>query len=529
MPENIDKTFKVFNPATGDEVAEYPLMDKDEVDRLVDRAKTIFPKWAVSSFDQRRKILSKSAAILAENALHYASIISSENGKTRLDALLADIFPSCDLMKYYADNAEKFLEPVHVHANPLLPGRRCYYTFEPKGVVGIVAPWNYPFSLCVGPVVSAIASGNTVVLKPSSQTTASGLILKEILDKAGLPKDVLQVATGSGAMTGELLIDHPGLDMIFFTGSTAVGREVNIKAARRLIPTIMELGGKDSAIVTKHADIERAAHAIVWGSFTNSGQTCIGIEICLVERSVYKEFVEMALEIVGSLKSGDGPGEVGSMTMAAQLKIVEDQVADAAAKGAKILTGGARDPKPRGMYYQPTLITDVTPDMKLMTEETFGPLLPIVPFDSIDEALNIANGTPYGLSGAVFTEDMKEGREIAARIKTGSVNINDTLVTFAIPSLPFGGAKQSGVGRYHGEIGIRAFTNTKSITEFDKGWKKEFYHYPMVKGIEPALINTLKIVYSENIFRRFISMIKVIPFLFRALRESGAIGRLRKD
>ena len=526
--ENMDNFFGVRNPATGEEVARYPSMDAAQVDEAVKRAGRIAKTWAKSSFRDRGRILKKATSILAENASYYAQVISRENGKTQLDAMLADIYPSCDVIHYYAENARKFLKPVRVSGNALLPGRKCYYTFEPRGVIGIIAPWNYPFSLCVGPVATAVAAGNAVVLKPASQTTGSGIILKDIFEKAGLPEGVIQVVTGDGATTGQALVDHPDTDMLFFTGSTAVGRQVNVKAAERLIPAVMELGGKDVAIVTKNANLDRAAHTVVWGSFTNCGQTCIGTEICLVETSVYEAFLEKALRIVRSMKSGSGPGEVGSMTMASQLKIVEDQVADALDKGADVLTGGKRDTGGKGMYYPPTIITGTTGEMKVMTDETFGPLLPIIPYENIDEAIEIADSTPYGLSGAVFTEDMKEGREIARRIKTGAVNINDALITFAIPSLPFGGAKQSGTGRYHGEMGIRAFTNVKSITEFTWGWKKEFYHYPMTDGIEPALANTLRLVYSRNILKKTVSLFKLIPFMRKALVESGVVGKRKK-
>jgi len=526
---NTDKVFVVNNPATGEEVAKYPPMDREAVDAAVARARDKFARWSETSFKERRRILKSAASILAENAEHYAGVIAAENGKTTLDALLADISTVCDVLHYYAKNAGKFLKPVRVSGNPLLPGRKAYYVFEPKGVVGVISPWNYPFTLSAGPVVTAIAAGNTVVLKPSSQTTASGLILKEILEKAGLPKGVLEVVTGSGSVTGQALVDHPDLDMLFFTGSTEVGRMVNIKAAERLIPAVMELGGKDVAIVTANADLDRAAHSIVWGAFTNAGQTCIGIEIAIVHRSVYEDFLKKALEITETINLGKGPGEVGSMTMASQLKIVEEQVADAVEKGAKILTGGKRDENMKGMYFPPTILTDVTLDMKVMKEETFGPLLPIIPYDAVDEAIGIANSTPYGLAGAVFTKDMEEARRIAKRMDTGSVNVNDTLITFAIPSLPFGGVKNSGVGRYHSHVGIQAFTNIKSITEFNWDLKKEFYHYPMQPGVEPGLLATLRLVYSNSLLKRLVALIKVAPFLIKAVSKTISQSTTNKN
>lgn len=521
VTENQRKFFSVVNPATGEEVGKYPFMSAQEVNSAVERARKKFEEWSRSSFKQRREILLKASSILAENAYHYAEVISKETGKTRFDALLAEVATVCDVMHYYGKNAEKFLAPVKVGGNIFLPGRKAYYVFEPKGVIGVISPWNYPFTLCAGPVITAISAGNTVVLKPASQTPGSALALQEILLKAGLPESVFEVVTGSGAVTGDALIEHPALEMLFFTGSTEVGRRVYTKAAQKLKPAIMELGGKDPAIVTKNADIKRAVHSIAWGAFTNCGQTCIGMEICLVERAVFDEFLREFLEIARSLKCGQQVGEIGSMTMADQLRIVESQVEDAVAKGAKVLVGGRRDASSKGMYYPPTVLTDVTMDMKLMMEETFGPLLPIIPYDDVEEAVKIANSTPYGLSSSVFSKDLDEARAIAGKLKTGSVNINDCFVTFAMTSLPFGGVKDSGIGRYHGDIGIRAFTNIKSISEFNLDIQKEFYHYPIDPSMEKGLQSMLVAVFSRNPLKKTISAIRSLPTLKKILKKSG--------
>jgi len=513
------KTFDVVSPMTGQKVASYPLMDANEVDAAVAKAREALAAWSGTPISNRMKILARAADILANNALYYAERVSRENGKTRFDAMMADIYPSCDIMHYYAQSAGKALAPVKVAGNPMMPGRKMYYTFEPRGVVAIISPWNYPFGLSVGPVVSAITAGNTVVLKPASQTTDSGMMVKEILEKAGLPEGVVNVVTGSGSVTGQALIEHAGIDMFFFTGSTEIGRKVNVKAAERLVPAVMELGGKDAAIVTKNADLDKAANAICWGAFTNCGQTCIGMEICLVERPVYQEFLDKLISIVKNVKSGEGVGEVGSMTMESQYKIVERQVEDAVARGAKLLPEGALNCKLSGMCYPPVVLTDVTLDMKVMKEETFGPLLPVVPYDNVEDAIKIVNGTVYGLSGAVFTRDMEEGRQIARKIKTGSVNINDAMITFAVPGLPFGGVKESGIGCYHSEAGIRAFTDIKSITECKNGNKKEFYQYPVMAGSEQGLLDALRFMYSQSFSQKMKSFFKVAPFLLRMQSE----------
>ncbi len=513
------KTFDVVSPMTGQKVASYPLMDAREVDIVVARARESLAAWSGTSVRDRMKVLARAAEILADNALYYAERVSDENGKTRFDALMADIYPSCDIMHYYAQKADKFLAPVKVEGNPMMPGRKMYYVFEPRGVIAIISPWNYPFGLSVGPVVSAVAAGNTVVLKPSSQTTNSGMMVKRLLERAGLPEGVVNVVTGNGSISGEALIQSAGIDMFFFTGSTEIGRRVNIKAAERLVPAIMELGGKDAAIVTKNADLDKAANSIAWGAFTNSGQTCIGMEICLVQRPVYAAFTEKLINIVKNIKSGTGVGEVGSMTMESQYKIVERQVEDAVAKGAKLLPEGVLNCRLSGMCHPPVVLTDVTEDMKVMKEETFGPLLPVMPYDDIEDAIRIANSTTYGLSGAVFTRDMEEGRRIASKIRTGSVNINDALITFAVPGLPFGGVKESGIGCYHSEVGIRAFTNIKSITECKNGNKKEFYQYPAMLGAEEGLLDALRFMYTQSNSQKMRSFFKVMPFLLRMQKE----------
>ncbi len=514
-------SFSVVAPATGERLAEYPLFGPEEVDRAIADAREAFPKWSGLSFGQRSCIFRRAAALLAEKAEHVAAVISRETGKPCLDALLAEIFPTCDLLRFYARNAQRFLRPVRVGGNPALPGRRAYYTFEPRGVVAVIAPWNYPFALAAGPVISALAAGNAVVLKPSSQTTASGEILKEILVSAGLPSKVLQVVTGNGSTTGKALIENQGIDMIVFTGSTAVGLEASQAAANNLVPTVLELGGKDAMIVTARADLDRAAHAAVWGSFFNSGQTCTGVEFCLVEKACYDTFLTKVLEITRGLESGTSTGQIGAMTTESQLRTVEEQIADAVSKGATVHAGGKRrsGANVKGLFFEPTVVTGIRPDMKIWQEETFGPVLPVLPYETPDQALAMANSTSYGLSGSVFSQDLDEARWFAKRMVTGSVNVNDCLVTFAFPSLPFGGVKKSGVGFYHGEAGLRNFCRVKAVTEF-RGWStREFFHYPVRPEATTNLRGLLVFLYGRGLRAR----LQALPAVWRI-----AAGLLRQ-
>lgn len=520
-----DERFPVLDPATGEEIATYPVHDAAFVDEAVKRARREFEQWSKSSFKERSKVLRKAAAILADGAEEYAGRIARENGKTLMDALLADIYSVADSLAYLAKTGPRDLAPVRVAGRPLMPGRKAYYVFEPRGVVGIISPWNYPFTLSAGPAIEAIMAGNAVVLKPSEQTPESGLMVKEILEAAGLPPGVVNIVLGPGGVTGQALVDHSGIDMLFFTGSTRVGRMVNVKAAERLIPAVMELGGKDVAIVTRNADLDRAAHGTMWAAFTNTGQTCIGTEVILVDRAVYGEFVEKASYVAGCLHSGKRSGELGAMTMEAQFDIVSDQLEDALAKGAEILLGKKPDPGQKGRFFGPVLLGNTTAEMKVRTEETFGPLKPVVPYDTIEEAIEIANSTEYGLSGSVYTRNAEEGRRIARRLKTGSVNINDALITYAFPSLPFGGMKESGVGRYHGGMGIRSFTDVKSVTEFWWPQKREPYWYPMPKDADEVAAMTLRAMFSDSIAKRLANGArlagKVVSVVRREMRDRG--------
>lgn len=504
-------SFSVADPVTGQKLAEYPLFGPDEVDTAVAEAKEAFPTWSSLPFGHRGRIFRRAAALLAERADRVAEVISRETGKPKLDALVAEIFPTCDLLRFYSRNAQRFLRPVRAKGNPVLPGRRAYYTFEPRGVVAVVAPWNYPFTLASGPTISALAAGNAVVLKPSSQTTASGKVFKQILLDAGLPSQVLQIVTGSGSITGKALIENPRIDMIVFTGSTAVGLEVSQAAAKNLVPTVLELGGKDAMIVTAKADLDRAAHAAVWGAFFNSGQTCTGVEFCFVEKRCYDTFLSKVLEITRHLMSGTFPGQIGSMTMESQLRVVEEQIEDAVSKGAIVHAGGKRASDAEGFFFEPTVLTGIRPEMKIWREETFGPVLPIVSYETPEEALAMANSTSYGLSGSVFSADLDEARWFASRMITGSVNINDCLVTFAFPSLPFGGVKKSGVGFYHGKEGLRSFCRIKAVTEFKGYYPREFFHYPVAARAEANLKGLLRFLYSQGLRSR----VRAFPAVWR--------------
>ncbi len=342
----------------------------------------------------------------------------------------------------------------------------------------MIGPWNYPLTNSFGDCIPALAAGNAVILKPSEVTPLTSLLMAEMLDECGMPAGVFQVATGAGA-TGAALIDE--VDMIMFTGSTRTGRKIAVEAAERLIPASLELGGKDPMIVLRDADLERAANVATYYAMLNGGQTCISIERVYVEEPVYDEFVAKVTEKVRALRQGRpaGPGttDVGAMTFPPQIDIVEGHVQDAVAKGAKVLVGGHRR-ESEGYFFEPTVLVDVDHTMEAMTEETFGPTLPIMKVRDAEEAIRMANDSHYGLGGSVFSKDLARGEQLARRIEAGAVCVNDAVINYSALELPMGGHKTSGLGRRHGAPGIRKFCHQQSIMVSRNFPKRELHMYP---------------------------------------------------
>ena len=369
--------------------------------------------------------------------------------------------------------------------------------YEPLGLVGVIGPWNYPLTNSFGDSIPALLAGNSVILKPSEVTPLTSLLLAEGLAASGLPDAVFQVATGRGA-TGAALVDE--VDMIMFTGSTETGKKVMARAAQTLTPVALELGGKDPMIVLADADLERAANLAVYYSMLNGGQTCISIERVYVEEPAYDEFVRKVVDKVGALRQGESTGpataEVGAMTFSKQIDIVEEHVRDALAKGARALTGGKRRPG-AGLFYEPTVLVDVDHTMKAMTEETFGPTLPIMKVADAEQALELANDSPYGLAAAVFSGDRERGEQLARRLQAGAVCVNDALLNYVAVELPMGGWKASGLGTRHGAAGIRKFTKQQSLFISRVHLKRDVFMFPYKPTVSKLLFRGVRLVYSR--------------------------------
>jgi acyl-CoA reductase-like NAD-dependent aldehyde dehydrogenase len=490
----------VENPATGETLTTVPDLDAAAVAEIAARGRAAQSGWEAFGFDGRARVLLRAQKWVMDNAEQVIATICSETGKTYEDAQLAEIGYAGNAFGFWAKTGPEYLADERVKSSQLLvKGKKLLMRYRPLGLIGVIGPWNYPLTNSFGDCIPALMAGNSVILKPSEVTPLTSLLMAEGLAECGLPEHVLQIATGRGE-TGAALIEH--VDMIMFTGSTRTGRKVAEAAARRLIPASLELGGKDPMLVLAGADLERAANFATYYSMQNAGQTCISIERAYVEAPVYDEFVAKVSDKVRALRVGksDGPGtvEVGAITFAPQLDTIEDHVADARAKGARVLTGGKQKPG-AGRFFEPTVLVDVDHTMKCMTEETFGPTLPIMKVADADEAVRLANDSPYGLGASVFSRDSEHGEAIARRLEVGAANVNDAMINYTVLELPMGGAKASGLGSRHGAGGIRKYCSQQAIVITPKlAMKKEVFMYPYKRRTSRLLGRMFKMLYGRG-------------------------------
>jgi acyl-CoA reductase-like NAD-dependent aldehyde dehydrogenase len=467
------------NPATGEVLRELQCAGCSEVQAAVARAQAAQPAWAETGVRRRIAALREFQHKLHEKKSEIAEAITQEAGKPVAEALTTEVLVVLDAARFLIDNAYRLLhdEPVP-HGNLATKLKSGRLIREPYGVVGIISPWNYPFSIPATETLAALVAGNAVVLKPSEFTSLVALELEALLHRAGVPKEVFQVVVGDGA-TGAALI-HSEIDKLVFTGSVATGKRIAAAAAERLLPVVLELGGKDPMLVLDDADLDVASSAAVWGAFVNAGQTCLSVERCYVHRGVYEAFLKACVDKTKKLRVGHGLGretEVGPLIRERQLRIVESQVEDAVARGARVLAGGSRFPEMGANFYHPTVLAGVTHDMRVMREETFGPVLPVMAFDTDDEAVRLANDSEFGLAASVFTRDNARGERLARRIQAGTVMVNDVVSCFGISEAPHGGVKSSGLGRAHGRFGLEEMVRLKYLdSDRVPGMKKVWWY-----------------------------------------------------
>jgi acyl-CoA reductase-like NAD-dependent aldehyde dehydrogenase len=490
----------VENPATGEIIATVPDLSAEVVAEMAVRGRAAQPGWEAFGVEGRARVLLRAQKWVMDNAEQIVATICSETGKTFEDAELAEIGYAGNAFGFWAKGGSEYLADERVKSSQVLvKGKKLILRYRPLGLIGVIGPWNYPLTNSFGDCIPALMAGNSVILKPSEVTPLTSLLMAEGLSECGLPGNVLQIATGRGE-TGAALIEH--VDMIMFTGSTRTGRKVAEAAARRLIPASLELGGKDPMLVLADADVERAANFATYYSMQNAGQTCISIERVYVEAPVYDEFVAKVSEKVRALRVGKpaGPGsvEVGAITFPAQLETIKDHVADATRKGARVLTGG-NEVQGAGRFFEPTVLVDVDHSMKCMTEETFGPTLPIMKVSDAEEAVRLANDSPYGLGASVFSRDTERGEAIARRLEVGAANVNDAMINYTVLELPMGGAKASGLGSRHGAGGIRKYCSQQAIVVTPKlAMKKEIFMYPYKNRRSRLLAGFFKFMYGRG-------------------------------
>ncbi|KAF0957006.1 aldehyde dehydrogenase family protein [Rhodococcus sp. T7] len=469
----------VVNPATGEVVGTVETMSPEEVDRLAHRLRAAQPEWEALGPKKRAKHLLAWLNWIVDNKDHLLGLVHREAGKSWGDASI-ELMVCVEVINYYAKHGEKFLaeEGRRIHG-PASFNKKLRILRRPYQLVGIITPWNYPLAMPMMDVPGALMSGAAVLTKPSEITPlAWAEVVRAWNDEIGAPP-VLGCATGRGP-AGRAVVD--AVDMIQFTGSTRTGRSIGIRAAERLIPASLELGGKDPMIVLSDADLDRAVRGAVWGGLFNAGQSCVAIERIYAESAVYDEFVDRLVAEVRTLRQGhDAQGafaaEYGAMATEAQLELVERHVADAVSKGARVLTGGRRSDE--GLFYPATVLVDVDHSMACMREETFGPLLPVMKVDSEDQAVTLANDSVYGLAGSVWTSSTARGRRVGSRVEAGGMNINNAMTNVFQFPLPMGGWKQSGLGhRFGGPNGVRKFTRQQAFVSERLPFKNEMHWYP---------------------------------------------------
>jgi len=516
----LNKTVVDTNPATGEVLAELACATAEEVNAAVLRARTAQPKWQATPVSNRIEVLRRFQSLLRDRTQEAAQLICREAGKPTAEAITTEVLVVLDAAEFCIRTAHRFLRDQPLpHGNLAMKSKRGLLVREPYGVIGIISPWNYPFSTPAVETLGALITGNAVVIKPSEFTPLAALELQKLMHAAGLDPDLLQVVIGEGS-TGAALIDS-SIDKLIFTGSVATGKRVAEAAARRLLPVVLELGGKDPMIVLPDVDLDVATSGALWGAFMNAGQTCLSVERCYVDRAIYEDFLRLMAEKIRKLRVGNGLNsevEMGPLINERQLRTVEAHVNDAVERGARLVAGGRRLTELGSNFYAPTLLADVTPDMRVIQEETFGPVLPIAAFSTVSEAIALANHSEFGLAASVWTRNRKFGELVARQIKAGTVMINDMISCFGISEAPHGGFKQSGIGRTHGEMGLAEMVQVKYIDSDLLPKMKKVWWYGYGELFQQQAMGLVQALYGRGLANRFKGFMHTVGAVRRGTR-----------
>jgi acyl-CoA reductase-like NAD-dependent aldehyde dehydrogenase len=510
-------TLPSINPATGEVVGHFERTLPAHVGEIVSRARAAQSDWArLSIGDRCAKLRALRERILASRN-ELAEAVVRESGKPRVEALFADIFVALDSAKYWSANAANALRTQRVpHHSMAAKAKRGYTVFEPLGVIAIISSWNYPLAIPLSQIIPAVAAGNAVVCKTSDFTPQCGAMIEKLFLDAGFPKVLVTVVQGGGEV-GQALIDAAP-DKVMFTGSVATGRRVAEACAKKLIPSVLELGGKDAMIVLADADLDVASSAAVWGSYTNCGQVCLSVERLFVEESISEAFASRCVEKTKKLRLGPGSDpstDVGPLIRQQHVQRMRDLIEDAVSRGAKVSCGGNARPDLGPNFFEPTLISGVDASMKLFQEETFGPILAIETVRNADEAVAHANNSTFSLAASVWTSDAQRGEAIAKRLRAGAVMVNDAISYFGIAEAPHGGCGASGWGRTHGNAGLMEMVHTKYIDVDRLPRREKPWWYRYGADLERAADAFLKFEFSGGIAAKLGNARSALKTMFR--------------
>ena len=497
------------NPATGEVVARIPATPLSAIPAIFETARAAQKAWSGRPLQERCAMLRKLRDVIFEGRDDIANTVTRETGKPRAEAILAEVLLALDTANFLARQAPRWLCPERVpHHNLALKARSGWLEFGPHGVVAIISPWNFPFAIPMTELIPALVAGNAVVLKPSELTPASGALVGEMIDRADFPKGLVQILQGGGEVGAAIIEAGPA--KVFFTGSVATGRRIAEACASKLIPSVLELGGKDAMIVLADADLDVTSSAAVWGGFTNCGQACLSVERIYVEQSVAEKFTQLCVEKTRKLRLGspaDPEADIGPMIRERQLERVEQQLRDAEQRGARILTGGNRRADLGPNFLEPAVVAQVDHSMQLMRDETFGPVLAIRSVVSADEAAALANDSPFGLSASIWTRNARRGRELASRIRAGSVMINDVASYYGISEAPHGGSGFSGWGRTHSRLGLLEMVQVKYVDADRLPLYAKPWWYGYSEGFAAAAGSVVELMFAPSWKRRLQAML----------------------